>query len=580
MPRISEDDLSQYLEGVDPDIANEIRARYADAVAYQNAATWTRDQAMDWLNDQLETMGGSEVTTGPRSTVADVSAAISASAKHVGEAAAEAGRAADERAARVRLQTKVANQNVYDTGPAFNPGGISASIAVGAWVDEDGNYIDPDTGEKVDQPIPANVDALWEQIRGQKFNMGTLSMPGPAERRTRGYRPPNRAFTGTEPGTTGWSPGAGKLLNAFGIPLPPELQRPQDTRVLTPSEAMALLNSMDEQYITTLQQAMWDAGLYQAAGEGARPDWGKADVLTQTAFKQLFIEASQDPHKPIQQILADLAERNIRNLKDVPGAPGSSSGQAPAFRPQIASTETLSKLVDDMAQNLLGQYVDEDTKNKLISDLQGKETETQRQQYEQDLQLYNAGSASGIAGMEDIDAFMQAIGGQESGGAYGAVNPGSGARGKYQIMPANWRPWATRAGLGPDAPQTPENQEIVAKRIMMDYFAQFGNWRDVAIAWYAGSDNVGAGAANDRPQGRYPSINEYADQVLNRMAQIKGAGGATAGSQAGTEFAPIEQFDPSAEAEAALKAGNPNVWFGHQWGDRATEFYQLLSGVV
>lgn len=581
MPQISDDQLDSYLEGVDPDIANEIRARYADAVAYQNAGTWTREQTFDWLNEQLGTMTAGDKEPGGTGT-SSVRMAIEASAQRAGEAAQQAASSADERSARVRASTRAANEYVYDTGPSLNPGQISTSLAIGAWVDDNGNYIDPATGQIVDTPVPADANAVFEQIRGQRFNMGTLTMPGYKERRTKNYIPA-RGFTGTEPGTTGWAPGADRVLNAFGIPTPPALQRPRDTRVLTPSQAMALLNSMDEAYLLKLQQGMWDAGLYGAAGDGIRPDWGKADPGTQAAFKQLFIEASLDPHKPLNQVLADLAQRNIANLKDVPGAPGSSTGQAPAFRPEVASEATLSKMIDELGQNLLGEYVDPDTKKSLIAKLQGSETETQRKQYEQDLSLYNAGSASGVPGMEDIDAFMAAIGGLESAGSggYNAENAGTGAHGKYQIMPDNWRPWATRAGLGPDAPQTPQNQEIVAKRIMMDYYAQFGNWRDVAIAWFAGPRAVGAPGSGSRSDGNM-TVNEYADSILNKMAQIKGSGGgpAGAGAGAGQMFDPIERFDPAAEAEAALKAADPVGWFGHQWGERATEFYNLLGGVV
>jgi hypothetical protein len=47
----------------------------------------------------------------------------------------------------------------------------------------------------------------------------------------------------------------------------------------------------------------------------------------------------------------------------------------------------------------------------------------------------------------------------ESGGDYGAVNAGSGARGKYQIMPG------TYAAYGGDGSWSPADQERVASRI-------------------------------------------------------------------------------------------------------------------
>ena len=59
----------------------------------------------------------------------------------------------------------------------------------------------------------------------------------------------------------------------------------------------------------------------------------------------------------------------------------------------------------------------------------------------------------------------------------------------------------------------------------MEYYKQFGNWRDVAIAWYGGPGAVDySEAAKNAPQyyngNVYPSINEYADSVMGRMNKI------------------------------------------------------------
>lgn len=125
---------------------------------------------------------------------------------------------------------------------------------------------------------------------------------------------------------------------------------------------------------------------------------------------------------------------------------------------------------------------------------------------------------TGGGGGADIDRFMAAISGKESGGDYGISNKtGSGAYGKYQIMPANWPSWAAEAGLGRNAPQTPQNQEAVAKFKMLQYYQQFGNWRDVAVAWYAGPGRVDDLRNSTKPQGGYPSIAAYADDVIRRM---------------------------------------------------------------
>lgn len=117
------------------------------------------------------------------------------------------------------------------------------------------------------------------------------------------------------------------------------------------------------------------------------------------------------------------------------------------------------------------------------------------------------------------EAFINAIAGQESGGDYSAVNARTGASGKYQIMPENWPAWAEEAGIGADAEMTPENQEIVARHKLGEYYDKYGA-RGAAIAWYAGEGALNySDEALSRKQGNgnEPSINEYADSVLARM---------------------------------------------------------------
>lgn len=121
------------------------------------------------------------------------------------------------------------------------------------------------------------------------------------------------------------------------------------------------------------------------------------------------------------------------------------------------------------------------------------------------------------------EAFINAIAGQESGGNYNAENGDTGAYGKYQIMPSNWSSWAEEAGIGADAPRTPENQEIVARFKLGQYYDKYGA-RGAAIAWYGGEGalNYSEEALNRKQgdNGEYPSINEYADEVLGRMGNV------------------------------------------------------------
>ena len=134
--------------------------------------------------------------------------------------------------------------------------------------------------------------------------------------------------------------------------------------------------------------------------------------------------------------------------------------------------------------------------------------------------------ATGFAeNISDLDALLRAIGGQESGGDYGATNSRTKAFGKYQIMPENWPSWSREAGLPEGAEQTPENQEIVARYKLGEYLQKYGA-EGAAAAWYGGEGAVNWGAdARNRKQGNgdEPSVNEYVAQVMGRISTSRTA---------------------------------------------------------
>lgn len=74
-----------------------------------------------------------------------------------------------------------------------------------------------------------------------------------------------------------------------------------------------------------------------------------------------------------------------------------------------------------------------------------------------------------------------------------------------------------------DAPRTSENQEIVARFKLGQYYDKYGA-RGAAIAWYGGEGalNYSNEALNCKQgdNGEYPSINEYADAVFGRMGNV------------------------------------------------------------
>ncbi len=125
-----------------------------------------------------------------------------------------------------------------------------------------------------------------------------------------------------------------------------------------------------------------------------------------------------------------------------------------------------------------------------------------------------------LAQNPQLNALMQAIREQESGGDYSVQN-GIGARGAYQIMPSNvdgpggWDAEALGAEItGEQFLNSPELQNKIAKFKLKDYFKKYGA-EGAAKAWYAGPGN--ATLNSNAPQNGGSPVNAYADSVLNLM---------------------------------------------------------------
>ena len=89
-----------------------------------------------------------------------------------------------------------------------------------------------------------------------------------------------------------------------------------------------------------------------------------------------------------------------------------------------------------------------------------------------------------------LQRFMSAVARVESGGNHKAVNKTSGAFGRYQILPGNWRAWARRYLGNANAKPTLANQEKVAKAKMKSLYRWLGSWRRVSYWWLTGSSRT------------------------------------------------------------------------------------------
>ena len=130
------------------------------------------------------------------------------------------------------------------------------------------------------------------------------------------------------------------------------------------------------------------------------------------------------------------------------------------------------------------------------------------------------GGGSGGGGSK-FDAFVKAIAGQESGGnGYGKVNPDSGATGKYQIMPSNIPNWSNKI-LGRTLTQkqflnSPALQDRIARGMLQNYVKKYG-YSGAAAAWYGGPGVADNWSSRTNPEGKYPSIASYVNQIMRRM---------------------------------------------------------------
>jgi hypothetical protein len=555
-------------------VLNDYRTGYA-AIDYGNA--------YEWLDTQAERLTANRRTS-TSSTYENVARGVDERADE-GETAF---RAVAEMARQAAARRRQAAQDLtykgsrIDHGPIMDPDALANSVASGVWMDGDGNYIDPLTGQRSDTPVEnADPNSIWHAIKGQRFNMGSLAMPAYTHEQVTGLeygRFARRRRPGIAHASADTMERAGRRES---YDIPGGMEPIQARRFITPSQALNLLSGMSPDYLSQLQLQMWEAGLFS---EGRRPQWGRADVATREAFRNLFIEASLQPDKNIAAILADMGLNRRESNPAPPGSPGAGGLTLPNFEPVVENEEKMRQDIDKVAQETLGRFLPPEQRDALVARLREREVSLQRTQYDRDVATARQQSpGEGVPAPNDIDSFLAALGAQESGGDYGAVNRGSGARGRYQIMPANWPEWSRRAGLPPGSRQTPENQEIVARQIASDYYAQFGNWRDVAVAWYAGPGNVGS-RYSTRAQRGGPSINSYANSVMGRMAGYRRAGvpgqGAAGSTIGGNIYSPLEQFDPVAEAQAAIRAADPAGWQATEFANRANEFFSALGSAL
>lgn len=153
--------------------------------------------------------------------------------------------------------------------------------------------------------------------------------------------------------------------------------------------------------------------------------------------------------------------------------------------------------------------------------------------------------------------FLQAERWQESNGNYEIVNPGSGALGAYQVMPANLPSWLRASGLPDMTPyqylHDPAAQDKLAYTILGGYYDRYGA-AGAAAMWYSGQPD---------PNKTYgdPPVYVYVNDVLQLMGNPPTA--TNTGTAPGGQYfnlPPPNQGDWSATINAA--AASHQKWAG------------------
>lgn len=132
-------------------------------------------------------------------------------------------------------------------------------------------------------------------------------------------------------------------------------------------------------------------------------------------------------------------------------------------------------------------------------------------------------AARSQGGSGELDRFINAIVGQESGGNYRAVGiPTKYGRalGRYQIIPGNVGPWSREALGRSVSPQQflndPKIQDAVAKHKLSQYYKKYGV-EGAAKAWYGGEGAAKRSSNKRYYGGQHPSLNQYAASIRRRM---------------------------------------------------------------
>lgn len=392
-------------------------------------------------------------------------------------------------------------------------------------------------------------------------------------------------YTGEEPMPT-------TTKSAYNVPN-------ADTGVMkipTVKDQTVALFKMSPDQLSRFQQKLLEGGYYTTDSNGnpARPKWGIPDQATIDAFGNLIHDAMFHPGVGMNELIDNARTSNLTDFVTKRQDRINRTTEQALTNGQITNeatltnTDTLLSAAESAATGAIGRDFTAAEKKDFIERYHADERTHAQRAYDAIVARTRA-TVQGVSDQE-VDRFLNAVQNGDGTGKFVGV-PGANGLG---MSPGDWSMWASKVGLPANAPDTPENEKLVGKEIVLWMYDQFGNWQDVAHAWFSGPGKDTAWApANMRPSSTVTGgltqaaagtdINSKVDVVTRAMRS-----GSTATDQAltgstvdGSVSSPLNftegQASPTDAAQMYAEREHPVEYVGHTAAQRAKDFFDFMT---
>jgi hypothetical protein len=231
-------------------------------------------------------------------------------------------------------------------------------------------------------------------------------------------------------------------------------------------------------------------------------------IIPVAAYRRGLTKADPSPY----YTPANAQAKTLQNFLDTSSVTSNYNNEQTTVLPQYDwATKALQEGAN--ADKLVGQSASNAVANQLA--VQAKQLKKSQK---------NATGSTGLipppgtaGGNTKLGALLRALGAQESGNNFGAVNKSSGALGQWQVMPSNVAGWSKQAlGHAITSQQflaDPHLQKKVVKNVFGGYVKKYGA-KGALSAWYSGDPNRWKDSSKVSSG---PSVAAYVNSVLSKL---------------------------------------------------------------